>query len=168
VVVTTANSAMRSVPDTVETVDLGGNQSLIDAAQRAGVKRFIFVSALGADADSPVPFLRAKAAAEARLRDSGMSHTILRPNMFMDVWIPMIADRAVKTGRPVTVIGEGRRRHSFVAMQDVAKFAVAAVDHLAAANRVVVMGGPEPISWRDIVSISLPCLHTPVNMCLRS
>ena len=55
VVVTTANSAKRGGADNVETVDLTGNRNLIDAAARAGVRRFVFVSVLGVSADSPVP-----------------------------------------------------------------------------------------------------------------
>ena len=49
VVVTTANSAKRGGADNVETVDLTGNRNLIDAAARAGVRRFVFVSVLGAE-----------------------------------------------------------------------------------------------------------------------
>src|SRR3712207_6813787 len=55
-VVTTANSASRGGDDTVQSVDLEGNRNLVEAAAQAGVKHFIFTSALGADASSPVPF----------------------------------------------------------------------------------------------------------------
>ena len=47
-VITTANAAARSAPDTVDSVDLTGNRDLIEAAESAGVERFVFVSALGA------------------------------------------------------------------------------------------------------------------------
>src|SRR5207245_503966 len=43
-VVTTANSARRGPPDTVETVDDKGNAALVEAAKKAGVRRFVFVS----------------------------------------------------------------------------------------------------------------------------
>jgi NADH dehydrogenase len=54
--------------------------------------------------------------------------------------------------RPVTLVGEGRRRHSFISNRDVAAFAVAAVDHPAARNQYLAIGGPEPLSWRDVVA----------------
>ena len=150
-VLTTANSAMRGGADTVETVEIAGNRSLIDAARGAGVKHFIFTSAMGAAADSPMPFLRGKGLTEAHLTASGMDYTILSPNVFMEVWFPMVVGMPLQSGAPITIIGEGERRHSFVSMNDVAAFAAAATDHPAARNQQIFIGGPEPLSWTDVV-----------------
>src|SRR5690606_23404638 len=114
VVVTTANSAALGGANTVETVDRLGNRSLVDEPKAAGVAQFVFTSALGAAPASPVPFLRAKGETERHLRASGMTHTILVPNIFMEVWVPMLVGQAALEGRPVTLVGEGRRRHSMV------------------------------------------------------
>jgi NADH dehydrogenase len=151
-VITTANSALRGGEDNVQTVDLQGNRRLIDAARAAGVSQFIFTSAIGASPDSPSDFLRAKGLTDPHLRDSGLTHTILMPNVFMEIWVPMVVGRPVMEGQPVTLVGEGRRRHSFVSMGDVANFAVAAVGHAAAMNQTLAIGGPEPVSWRDVVA----------------
>jgi uncharacterized protein YbjT (DUF2867 family) len=62
-----------------ETVDVGTTQLLVNAAQRAGVKRFVLVSSIGAS-ESGVAYLRAKAAAEKIVRNSGLSYVILRPS----------------------------------------------------------------------------------------
>ena len=152
VVVTTANSARRGGADTIESVDQVGNANLVDAASAAGVRQFIFVSALGASPESPVPFLRAKGETEARLRESDMRHTILAPNVFMEVWVPAVVGAAVRAGRPVVLVGEGRRRHSFVSVRDVAAFIVAAIGRDEAMNQHLPIGGPEPVSWRDVVA----------------
>ncbi|HZJ51556.1 MAG TPA: NmrA family NAD(P)-binding protein [Actinomycetota bacterium] len=88
--ITTANSAARGGDDNVETVDLEGNRNLIEAASGAGVKHFIFVSAQGEDPASPVPFLRAKGLTSKRLRESSMTYTVLLPDVYMDVWIPLV------------------------------------------------------------------------------
>jgi uncharacterized protein YbjT (DUF2867 family) len=90
VVITTANAVLRGGEDNVQTVDVDGNRNLIDEAQAAGVKQFIFISALGVDADSPVPIFQAKAGTEAYLRASGLPYTILAPPAFMEVWVPMV------------------------------------------------------------------------------
>lgn len=164
VVVTTANSAARGGADTVETVDQRGNRSLIDAARAAGVKQFVFTSALGADPASPVPFLRAKGETEQYLCASGMTYTILAPNIFMEVWVPMLVGQAALEGRPVTLVGEGRRRHSFVSVDDVAAFAVAAVGHPQAMNQTIVIGGPEPVTWRDVVAAYERALGRPIEV----
>lgn len=151
-VVTTANSVSRAVPDTVESVDLRGNHDLVRAAAAAGVRRFVFTSALDASADSQIPFLRAKAETEQYLRASGMEWTILQPNLFMDTWVPAVVGGPALSGEPVTIVGEGRRRHSFVAARDVAAYAVAALDHSQATGRELVIGGPQPLSWQDVVA----------------
>ena len=152
VVVTTANSARRGGADTIESVDRTGNANLIDAAATAGVRQFVFVSALGSTADSPVPFLRAKGESEERLRASGVPYTIVAPNVYMEVWIPAVVGTAVRAGRPVVLVGEGRRRHSLVSIRDVAAFLVAAVGNNAAINQYLPIGGPAPVTWHDVVA----------------
>ena len=151
-VISTANSAMRGGADNPQNVDLEGNRNLIEAARDASVEQFIFVSLLGADPNHPAPFVQAKAQSEASLRASGMEYTILAPTAFMEVWPAMVVGMPALQGRPVILVGEGRRRHSFISNRDVAAFAVAAVDHSAARNQYLAIGGPEPHSWRDVVA----------------
>jgi NADH dehydrogenase len=153
VVITTANSALRGGADNTQTVDTDGNRNLIDAARSAGARQFIFVSAFGVSIDSPVPLFQAKARTEAYLRSSGLAYTILAADGFMDVWLPMIVLGPVFDGRPVTIVDEGRRKHSFIAVQDVASFAIAAIGHPEAMNRHLPLGGPEAVSWRDVIAI---------------
>lgn len=151
-VVTTANATSRSAPDTVESVDLAGNLNLVEAAEEVGVQRFVFVSALGAAPDHPMPLLRAKGRSEQRLRSSGMAWTILQPDVFMDRLIPMVVGEPALSNRPVTLVGEGDRRHSFVAMRDVAAYALAVLQRPESHRRTIRIGGPAPLSWRDVVA----------------
>jgi uncharacterized protein YbjT (DUF2867 family) len=151
-VISTANSAMRGGADNPQSVDLEGNRNLLEAARDAGVEHFIFVSLLGADPNHPSPFVQAKARSESALRESGMEYTILAPTAFMEVWPAMVVGMPALQGRPVTLVGEGRRRHSFVSNRDVAAFAVSAVDRPEARNQYLAVGGPEPLSWREVVA----------------
>ncbi len=72
-----------------ETVDHQGAVRLIDAARRTGVDRYVMVSAMGTD-DPPQDdevfsvYLRAKAAADRALAESGLAHTIVRPGRLTD------------------------------------------------------------------------------------
>jgi uncharacterized protein YbjT (DUF2867 family) len=72
-----------------DTMDYGGAAKLIQAAQAAGVRRYVMVSAMGA-ADPPggdetfAVYLRAKARADEELRTSGLDFTIVRPGMLTD------------------------------------------------------------------------------------
>jgi len=151
-VVTTANAIGRGGEDTIESVDLHGNQNLIEAAEAEGVRHFVFISVLGASAESPVPLMRAKAEAEQRLMESAMTWTILQPNLYMDTWLPMAVGGPALAGEPVTLVGEGRRRHSMVAMHDVVSYAVTVLERDEANNQRLVIGGPDAISWRDAVA----------------
>jgi uncharacterized protein YbjT (DUF2867 family) len=136
--------------------------STANSAMRGGEDNPEIVSLLGADPDHPVPFMRGKGQSESVLRESGMGYTILAPTAFMEFWPAMVVGMPALQGRPVVLVGEGRRRHSFVSNRDVAAFAVAAVDHPAARNQHVAIGGPEPLTWREVVETYERVLGKPV------
>jgi uncharacterized protein YbjT (DUF2867 family) len=161
-VVTTASAGQRGGADTPHTVDREGNRHLIDAARTAGVRQFIFVSALGADEHSPIDLPRAKAQTEEYLRSSSLPYTILAPNGIMDVMLPMVVGDPARSGLPVTLVGQGRRRHTFIAARDIAAFAVAAIGHPAALNQRIVLGGPEALCWWDVVATYERLLGRPI------
>ena len=163
-VITTANAIARGGEDTVQTVDLQGNRNLIDAAKVAGVQQFIFVSALNADSASPIPFIQAKAKTEDYLRDSGLPYTIIVPNGYMEIMLGLIIGMPALQGHPVTIVGEGLRKHSFISMVDVASFIVTAIGHPTALNQKLILGGPEPISLRDAVSVYEKVLGRPIQV----
>ncbi len=150
-VLTTANSVRRGGDDNVASVDAGGTRSLIDAAAQAGVAHVVLTSVYGASADSPIPFIAAKAGNEAHLRASGMAWTVLAANAFMESWPGEVVGSPAMAGRDIVLVGEGRRRHAFIAEHDVAQFAVAAVMNPAARNRHLPLGGPAAVSWLDVV-----------------
>jgi uncharacterized protein YbjT (DUF2867 family) len=162
-VITTANSSKRGGDDNAETVDRRGNADLVAAAQAAGVKRFIFISAIGCSEDSPVPFLAAKAATERRIRESGMRFTILAPLPYMDTWLPLVAIQPALEGREVVYAGTGENRHSMVATDDVAEFVVAGLEHPAMLDAYFPVGGPRPFSWREAVAAVEHATGRPVS-----
>ncbi len=173
-VISTANAAQRlgvgDLNDTFESVDLAGNQNLIDAAAAAGVKQFIFTSAFTADANSPIAFVSYKGRTEQALAKSGMIYTILAPHIFMEVWFGMVIGAALQHGQPVTLIGRGDQRHSFVSMADVVSVALASVDNPAAFNQRIAIGGAEAVSWTEVVrrvgrvvGRDLPITYVPIG-----
>jgi NADH dehydrogenase len=162
-VLTTANSARASGGDTIDAVDLKGTHDLIAAARGAGVRHFIYMSALTASEQSPAPFLAAKGRSETELRNSGMDWTIMAPNLFMESWVTQVVGVPVIAGAPVVIIGDGRTRHTFIAEHDVAGFTVAAVNNPAAVGRRIEVGGPEALSWRDVVATFERVLGRPVE-----
>ncbi len=151
-IITTANSMSRGGPDTIDSVDRHGNANLIDAATGAGVGRFVFISALGADPHHPMPLLQAKGETERRLGQSTMDWTVLQPDFYMDMLPMAVIGAPALSGGTVTLVGEGRRRHSIIAMKDVADYAVAALHSDGAIGKVLQLGGAEAVSWHDVLS----------------
>jgi uncharacterized protein YbjT (DUF2867 family) len=89
-VVFAAGAGPGSGPERKRSMDLGGALKLIAAAKQGGIDRYLIVSAMGA-ADPPSEggetfgeYLRAKAAADRALAESGLAHTIVRPGRLTD------------------------------------------------------------------------------------
>jgi uncharacterized protein YbjT (DUF2867 family) len=162
IVITTATSARRGGEDTVQTVDLEGNRNLIEVAKAAGTRQFMFVSMFGADPNSPIPLVQAKAKTEIALRASGVPYTIIAPNFYMEVTLVSFVGVPAMQGQPVTIVGSGRRKHAFVSAGDVAALIVAAAGNPVAVNQQLILGGPEPLSFQDAVAIYERVLAHPV------
>lgn len=90
-----------------ETVDRGAAVLLADAAERAGVRRYLMISSMGADREPPsgmdpvfAAYLRAKGAADADLASrAGLDWMILRPGRLTDEPGTGLVQLAVRTGR---------------------------------------------------------------------
>ena len=123
------------------------HRTFIAAAAAAGVGHIVYTSFFGADRDSVFTLGRDHADAEAAIRASGMSFTLLRDNFYSDL-LPYFADQAGVIRGPA---GEGRV--SAVARADVA--AVAAVilrDPAAHAGATYELTGPEALTLDEVAS----------------
>jgi uncharacterized protein YbjT (DUF2867 family) len=83
-VVFAAGAGPGSGPERKETMDYGGAVKLIAAAKQAGVRRYVIVSSMGANADASGEdtfsvYLRAKGRADEAVRASGLDATVVRP-----------------------------------------------------------------------------------------
>jgi uncharacterized protein YbjT (DUF2867 family) len=83
-VVFSAGAGPGSGPARKETMDYGGAVKLVAAAKQAGVRRYVIVSSMGANADAPGEdtfsvYLRAKGRADDAVRASGLDATVVRP-----------------------------------------------------------------------------------------
>ncbi|MCL4246814.1 MAG: NAD(P)H-binding protein [Anaerolineae bacterium] len=164
IIITTATAALRGGADTFTSVDQMGTKNLIEAAALANVKQFIYVSAYGSDIDSAIPLLRYKGECEQRLRISGLNYTILKPHIFIEVWVGAVVGIPLKAGAPVTLIEGGQKRHSFISVGDVAAVALAAVGNSAAFNREIAIGGTPPVSWSQITEVVGGVMQRPLQV----
>jgi NADH dehydrogenase len=149
-VVSTATTIVsRQEGDSFGATDRDGQVRLVEAAEAAGARRFVFVSF----GELPIefPLQDAKRAVEERLRNGGLAWTILRPGLFMEVWLsPMMGfDLAAGTAR---ILGDGDARTNWVAVPDVAAVAVATLTEDRAARTVVEVAA-DYASGNDIVRL---------------
>ncbi|MBI5032323.1 MAG: SDR family oxidoreductase [Chloroflexi bacterium] len=134
------------------TVDQDGNRALVDTAKAAGVKHFVFTSMLGAGVVNSVDFFRIKYASEEYLCASGLSYTILRPSAFMESWATLVGEPIIKTGK-TTIFGRGDNPINFVSVDDVARYALIALDDQRARNQIIEIAGPENLTMNQVAAV---------------
>jgi uncharacterized protein YbjT (DUF2867 family) len=151
-VISTASSTFsRQNGDSIQTVDLEGQLSLVDAAKNVGVAHFTFVSI----PRSPVresPLTRAKYRVEQEICRAGIPYTILGANYFMEVWLSPVIGFDYPNQKAV-IFGDGRQLISWVSYEDVAEFSVSAAKAESAHNRILDVGGPEDLSPSEVINI---------------
>jgi uncharacterized protein YbjT (DUF2867 family) len=155
-VVTTANVIGRHLKGdrevgSIADVDRAGNAALITAAETAGCRRFVFISLPEALQRSGAPFAEAKHATEERLRASSIQSVVVRSDAFQELWFSKDVGFDWRAGRAI-VLGKGRARQRFVAVDDVAR-AMAALAVAPDPPALLEIGGPDALSPYDAMAI---------------
>jgi len=148
--------------DSISAVDRDGQLALVDAAQRADVAHFIYVS-YTRHVDTPDPLTEAKRTVEQRLRESGMGFTILRPSYFMEMWLGPALGWELAEGR-ARVLGSGEQRVSWISARDVVAAIVACVDNPRAVGQTIELGGPEALSPNEVVLLAESFVDRPISV----
>lgn len=166
-------------PYSFKSVDGDGYQNLIDASKKHNVKQFVMVSVPVTPQDSKVPAFNYRRITEERLKQSGLNYTIFQASLFMDCWFAFIGSTIPARGTEAATIkrqfwflkmfmglvgnlieglnmalvaGSAKTRHAFVTTDNVADFMVKSVNHPRAQNAVFQIGGPEILTWEQVVS----------------
>lgn len=135
-------------------VDIEGAQVVAKAARDAGVDRLFFLSHLGADRASAFPVFKAKAIAEAYLRDSGVDTTILRTGLVFGAGDHFSTGIAILLASfPLFFIlpGDGKNLIHPIWVEDLVTCLTWALDDDATRNQVYSVGGPEYLNLRQAV-----------------
>ena len=149
-VVSTASSTLsRQSGDSIESVDERGQLSLVEAARRAGVEHFVFVS-FRETPHVQFPLSAAKRSVERAIKSSDMTYTILQASYFMEVWLSPALGFDPANGK-VRIYGDGANPISWISFRDVARAAAAAVTEPASRNCIVELGGPQALSPGEVV-----------------
>lgn len=156
-----------------------GYENLIAAASDANLDRLVFISNQ-APTYRRIATIRFKRLIEEKLRNSNVPFTIVRSAPFMDDYFALIGSDIPLCGAEAPtlqrafwfshhftsltsnlierhgvaiVTGTPDRRHSFIALDDVADFLVRACGRPDMRNRLLTIGGPEALSWRQVVEL---------------
>ena len=149
-VISTASTTLSRQPDdSIGGVDQDGQMQLVDAARNARVGQFVYVSFSGSF-EIDCPLRTAKRSVERHLQRSGLTYTILRPSVFMEVWLSPALGFDFTKGA-AQIFGTAKQPISWISLGDVAEFAARCVGHPAARNAVFELGGPEALSPEDVV-----------------
>ena len=152
-----------------------GTRELVAAAQDAGVRRFVLMSALGTSEETKdlVPYYRAKWEQEQTLRASGLEHVIFRPSFVFarDGGILPTFRKLAKLTPVTPIIGSGQQQIQPIWIDDVGAYFAQSVDTAEAANRSFELGGPDVVSWNEFwqrlkraLGQRRPSLHVPTRL----
>jgi uncharacterized protein YbjT (DUF2867 family) len=160
---------------TIEEVNGLGTLRLVRAAERAGVKRFIFFSAIGASLHSQSRFFRTKAQAELAVGESDMETTVFTPSIIYspgDPWLTLLGRLAMLPLVPVS--GNGRALYEPIWALDAAGAVLGVLDGApngGERHRRLELAGPERLSYDEIVRTYLSVkdrrrrlLHVPLPL----
>jgi uncharacterized protein YbjT (DUF2867 family) len=152
-IIATANNNMGTGANSPTRIDVPAYQNLCAAARNAGVKRLIYVSYRGVSQDAPVDIFRIKWFIEDAIRRSGVPYVMLRPTAFMDIWIDELLAKDMRAKGVATIFGAGDRVSNYIAVDDVAEFAIKILERPEIVNENVDAGGPSDVTQNDLATL---------------
>jgi uncharacterized protein YbjT (DUF2867 family) len=138
-----------------EGVNVLGVERVIEAARRNQVARIVHLSALGVTDDPHLGFLFSKWRGEQLVRESGLDWRVLRPSLLFgpgDGFFNLIKTTLTWWSPGVVAIpGTGSERFQPLSVDDLALAVGACLTDPARASSVYELGGPEYVTYREIV-----------------
>jgi uncharacterized protein YbjT (DUF2867 family) len=137
---------------TYEQANVAPTRSVVKAAKRCAVEKFVLVSATGADEKSSNGYYRSKGQSEAVVRASGLCYTILRAPLLLGPATEGGAALARNARGPkAKLIGGGRSFQQPLDVDDLARAALAATQPSIANHRTLDLVGPVSLPERELV-----------------
>jgi uncharacterized protein YbjT (DUF2867 family) len=150
-------AAIRDEPHaSIEELNAVATLRLVRAAERAGARRFVFFSAMGAAHHSRTRFFRAKALARDAVESSSLETTVFSPSIVYtpgDPWLTLLERFSYLPAIPVS--GSGRASYQPIWAEDVADCVVAALMASGPRRRAFELAGPETLSYDEIVRVAM-------------
>jgi len=139
-------------------VDYQGNKNLLEAAIRAGVKKFVYVSVFNGPKLRHLDIVRAHEDFVYELHASGIEFAVLRPTGYFSDLGEVL--EMARRGR-VWLIGSGKRRVNPIHGADLA---VACADAIEGRQGEIDVGGPETMTWQEVAGLAFDALGKPAKV----
>src|SRR5580765_6834247 len=160
--------------NTFERVHHLGTCNVVEAAKRAGIRRFVQTSALGVRANGVAPYQTTKWKGEEEVRRSGIPFCILRPSLIFgegDGFVTQMMEtmRTAPLFRPVP--GDGKPKFRPIFVDDVTACFAHALTAEAATNQTSELGGADELTLNDVLAeiarcagVRKPAVHIPMPL----
>lgn len=158
---------------TFDRVHRGLTARVVESCHALRIPRLVHMSALGARPDGATAYQRTKFVGEELVRSSGLRWTIFRPSLIFGP-----GDGFERSIVPVMrrlpffpVFGDGQARLQPIAVDEVARCFVAAIQRAATESQVYELGGPEPLTYDEVLrrmagalGLRRQLVHLPVGL----
>jgi uncharacterized protein YbjT (DUF2867 family) len=158
VVISTVGITRQKEGLTYMDVDYQANVNLLKEAQKAGVRKFIYVSVLNGRQLTNIKICEAKERFVDELKNSGIAYCIIRPNGFFSDMGDFL--EMAKGGR-VFLFGNGKLQLNPIHGADLAELCVSAIERK---DKEIEVGGPDVLTHNLIAAMALKALNKPVKI----
>jgi NADH dehydrogenase len=132
-----------------------GTRRVVSAAKKAGIKKIVFLSALGTTEEADSEYLRTKWEAEQYIINSGIDYTIFRPSIVYgpgDQFINKIAGM-IRVTPLLPVIGDGLYKLQPVYVEELCGIMTMSAEQDSTSGKIYEIGGPEQLTYLEILDI---------------
>lgn len=137
---------------TFKAIHVDGARTVAEAAKGAGAGRFVQMSAIGADADSPAAYARTKAAGEAAVKDAFAGASIVRPSVVFGPEDDFF-NRFARMAQILPVLPVFDTSFQPVYVGDVAEAIAKILADPETRGKTYQLGGPRVISFREVMEL---------------
>lgn len=131
-------------------VNVALTRKVISLCKRAGIKKIVYISGLGARPDTTLGYFISKLSAERQIAGSGLDYTILRASYIVGGGDPLTKNlaRQAKKGR-VVIPGSGSYRLQPISVSDVSRILLKCVTSKRLSNKTLDLVGPHAVSFAE-------------------
>ncbi len=167
---------------TFHSVHVQGTHNVLDVSKTAGVRKIIYLSAIGSTKDAPAEYSRTKAAAEALVESSGISFTILRPSIILGKdgeFVEEMEGLVKYAGLPpipspvIPIPGSGKSKFQPIYIDDLCQCIVKCLEDPKTAGERIEIAGATKVTFDALVdgfasrlNIRKPKVHAPVPILM--